>query len=972
MATLTIKANDLGGLASLQRLVTLQETSVKTTEKLSAIAGTIKGHWQQIGDTVRLVNQQLSSARLETERIAAASKAAGGGFLTAASAAAKMAAELSRAQAAAIATARVANSIRPGGGGAGFGSFTGPGSGGFSFTPTAPRFSPTPATYPPRGPSTSNSTRQSLGSAFGAGFGALSGGFGSAVSGAASAVGNVGSAVFGGGMSGAAAAVGGLATGGVTAAVGLLSTGVSTAFKIGVGILEAGIKTAVNVLETGLKGAMLAGAAILGNSVRLAVKQEPIQQSFGAIAGAKGLDQADTLERLRSATKGTVSDLELMKTANYAMQLGAARSTEELEKMANAAFVLAKAVGRDTTDAFNDMALGVGRQSRLILDNLGLIVDEEAAYKDYAKSVNSSVEALTEQEKKLVFNTKAMEAADAAVANLGKSQATAGDSLGRFGASFTNLSAALGKTFLPVLSKAADNWSKFIDGMQPGELQAKIGAGFDWLGDKLGGIFGANASTSASGLGSAIFSAITEPSAQAFQILGIRAEQFVADLGDLFKKLWNDFRGWASQALIDTIASFSKFITATPFGPLRRLAGAKDDGIDAIAASAKAPMAALNAGQNLAVDATATNRNRAFNERIAAFGMSGATSGGGGGGSPFMGGGSSGMRISAGRSNEAMAAATASGNAIRAAEKAEQEARRLQLEAMRKEIDGREDLAREFEKDITTRTRAMEMLGSGAENAAAAMLELRDPTKTVAERLNALATDLRQIPESIKKATEEIEKVERDRIEVLARNAKEEQKLREEMTKGLRDTVQEFLQSGPQDFESVRVRSMKRRAQKERARGNADLVNAAVGSASFDNIGGSLGGFGTQGVERTPRVFGNRFPGLEAALAQSRDERGGTMIQEMTAKVNELVAEHVAKAAEVNAKLAEATAKKLELEEKRNALQEETNALIEKEVDITGTLIRRVAESQATVAKLNAAIEKMKADMEAIARKAKK
>ena len=51
----------------------------------------------------------------------------------------------------------------------------------------------------------------------------------------------------------------------------------------------------------------------------------------------------------------------------------------------------------------------MGRQSIMMLDNLGIIVDTQKAYDDYAKSIGKASSELTDQEKKIAFNSAALE-----------------------------------------------------------------------------------------------------------------------------------------------------------------------------------------------------------------------------------------------------------------------------------------------------------------------------------------------------------------------------------------------------------------------------------------------------------------------------------------------------------------------------------------------------------------------------------
>ena len=136
--------------------------------------------------------------------------------------------------------------------------------------------------------------------------------------------------------------------------------------------------------------------------VTRAAELEDLSKGFTSLRVAAGLN-ADTMEELREATNGTVTDMELMRQANNAMLLGVARSTDELAEMFDNAQRLGRALGKDATTSLESFVTGLGRQSRLMLDNVGLMIKTNQAYEDFAKANNTTVAAMTDQEKKIAF-----------------------------------------------------------------------------------------------------------------------------------------------------------------------------------------------------------------------------------------------------------------------------------------------------------------------------------------------------------------------------------------------------------------------------------------------------------------------------------------------------------------------------------------------------------------------------------------
>jgi len=119
-------------------------------------------------------------------------------------------------------------------------------------------------------------------------------------------------------------------------------------------------------------------------------------------------DQDIALQRLRAATNGMVSSYDLMTQANISLTLGSAKNISQFADMAEVAQKLGRALGLDAAFALNSLNIGISRQSKLILDNLGIMVDIEQANLAYALSLNKTVKELTDQEKAQAFASEAM------------------------------------------------------------------------------------------------------------------------------------------------------------------------------------------------------------------------------------------------------------------------------------------------------------------------------------------------------------------------------------------------------------------------------------------------------------------------------------------------------------------------------------------------------------------------------------
>jgi len=171
-----------------------------------------------------------------------------------------------------------------------------------------------------------------------------------------------------------------------------------------------------------------------------AAKYLQIEQGFESLIGG---GSAKYFEQLQEAADGTISKLDLLSQTNRALLLGVSQSL--IPQRIEGSRKIAQATGQDPGFLFESIALGIGRQSKLLLDNLGIIVRSEEAYDAYAKKLGKTSDELTEQEKKIAFTEAAVQGLEDRVASLGGVQDNLTDSTKKLQASWSNLRIEIGK-----------------------------------------------------------------------------------------------------------------------------------------------------------------------------------------------------------------------------------------------------------------------------------------------------------------------------------------------------------------------------------------------------------------------------------------------------------------------------------------------------------------------------------------------
>lgn len=222
------------------------------------------------------------------------------------------------------------------------------------------------------------------------------------------------------------------------------------------GFIEQNSKTIRNA-SLGLTAFGTAGAIGIKSIVDEAGTGIGVMNAFNNMFG----DEATSaLDELRVATRGTVSDIELMTNANQAMLLGI--DPKALPAMFKGALAASQATGRPVSSAIADITTGIGRQSRMILDNLGIIVNAEAANEAYAMSLGITSAELDENQKKAAFTAATMTALEENMTKVGEVTDSVALKTQRANAAWDNAKQTLGEALAPAMVFLAETISGLV------------------------------------------------------------------------------------------------------------------------------------------------------------------------------------------------------------------------------------------------------------------------------------------------------------------------------------------------------------------------------------------------------------------------------------------------------------------------------------------------------------------------------
>lgn len=214
----------------------------------------------------------------------------------------------------------------------------------------------------------------------------------------------------------------------------------------------SGIQSALGTLGGAIKlGAAAFGA--LGAAATAAAQKfgafRGVERSFTKLAQSQGQQAKAMLDNMRQLSRGTVSDLKLMQSANQALLLGL--PVDRFGEMVKIAQSASAATGQSMDFMLNSIVTGLGRGSKLILDNLGIVFKAEDANKAYAQAMNIVGRELTEAEKKQAFINMAMEVGAKNAAKLGQQNLTVNQSMDKLKASMENGAVAIGEAAAPAV-----------------------------------------------------------------------------------------------------------------------------------------------------------------------------------------------------------------------------------------------------------------------------------------------------------------------------------------------------------------------------------------------------------------------------------------------------------------------------------------------------------------------------------------
>jgi hypothetical protein len=184
-----------------------------------------------------------------------------------------------------------------------------------------------------------------------------------------------------------------------------------------------------------------------------------VQRAANAVdnlASSYGQSGSAIIESMQKASDYTIDRMTAMSAANKAMILGVAQTPERFAELAEVATKLGRAMGQDAAKSIDDFVVAAGRQSKMIADNLGLMVSAEDANKRYAEANNILGRELTDTEKKQAFLNEMLRQGHDAVGRLDDGTTDLATRFEQLSAAAKDAKATIGETLAIEFAETAD------------------------------------------------------------------------------------------------------------------------------------------------------------------------------------------------------------------------------------------------------------------------------------------------------------------------------------------------------------------------------------------------------------------------------------------------------------------------------------------------------------------------------------
>ena len=203
----------------------------------------------------------------------------------------------------------------------------------------------------------------------------------------------------------------------------------------------------------------------------VAGKYSSVEDSFRSMTASMGIDAKKFQKDVADATGGQLDKLTILQGATRGLSLIGKDAFnnfgQDFVKMAELSKKAARATGQDVDYMFNSLILGISRESKLILDNLGISLDLTEVKKQYAATLGKTSEELTQSEAKHAVLNSVLGQLEQNYGNVKISAGGFQGALQQLNTAFTDASISIGAELEPELAKLTKELTALLKEVLP-------------------------------------------------------------------------------------------------------------------------------------------------------------------------------------------------------------------------------------------------------------------------------------------------------------------------------------------------------------------------------------------------------------------------------------------------------------------------------------------------------------------------
>jgi len=216
-------------------------------------------------------------------------------------------------------------------------------------------------------------------------------------------------------------------------------------------------ESASNKFALGMTAAVTAASVAGFKMAETAGKYNSVKDAFGSMTKDMGVNVEDFEKNVADASAGTLDKLTILQGGTRALSLigGEAFSDfgGQFAQMAELSKKAARATGQDVTYMFDSLITGMSRESKMILDNLGITVDLTKAKEDYAVSLGKTTDELTVSEEKTAVLNHTLEMLDGTYGDVAASSGGLSGAVSKLKTSLKNAQITIGQELAPAFNE---------------------------------------------------------------------------------------------------------------------------------------------------------------------------------------------------------------------------------------------------------------------------------------------------------------------------------------------------------------------------------------------------------------------------------------------------------------------------------------------------------------------------------------